>query len=77
MSLSWKTYWPISLVQSEEATQKKGILKNFCKFHTCFPVKFEKFLRKIYFEEHLRTTASNQLNDTPAIASHRFFQELF
>ena len=31
----------------------------------------------IYFEGHLRTTAPNQLNDTPAIASHRFFQELF
>ena len=30
----------------------------------CFPVKFGKFFKNTYFEEHLRTTASEFIGDT-------------
>ena len=39
---------------------KKGVLRNFAKFtgkkrlwHRCFPVNFAKFLRTLFFTEHL------------------------
>ena len=43
--------------QPAEVFYKKAVLKNFAKF-TGTPVKFLRKFKNIYFEEHLRATAS-------------------
>ena len=42
--------------------------------HWCFPLKFVKFLKNPYFEEHLRTTASEETSEVMAKNTSQMFQ---
>ena len=56
---SYKIFYK-TLVRSN---RRSCSVKNTCKFikkrlqHKCFPIKFAKFFKNTYFEEHLRMTA--------------------
>ena len=51
--------------QSPEVSEKKGVLKKFCKFHRKSPVLQSHFNKvaglQTYFEKHLQTTASEKM----------------